>query len=249
EEGADITVNALHPGVITTNLARHSNFLTSCLYGGIIKHFQKNIPQGASTTCFLALNPKAKEFSGDYFVDNNVATVSGYAKDPELAKKLWECGMELTASKNPLTYDFEILSKAKNVDLSSMDYDALGRLTGIEFSGENVVKMILLCVFELNEADGSDNDLEDDLFDYFSEDDSDTGSVDHLSDGEEEVFEVRTQKTAPKPRHKSSKMFDVTFLTRIYSALDREEYVDTDVRPLAEDHDIDKYRVDGGELV
>jgi WW domain-containing oxidoreductase len=99
EEGADITVNALHPGVITTNLARHSNFLTSCLYGGIIKHFQKNIPQGASTTCFLALNPKAKEFSGEYFVDNNVATVSGYAKDAELAKKLWECGMELTASK------------------------------------------------------------------------------------------------------------------------------------------------------
>ncbi|GJR15513.1 short-chain dehydrogenase TIC 32, chloroplastic-like protein [Tanacetum coccineum] len=99
EEGADITVNALHPGVITTNLARHSNFLTSCLYGGIIKHFQKNVPQGASTTCFLALNPKAKEFSGEYFMDNNVATVSGYAKDAELAKKLWECGMELTASK------------------------------------------------------------------------------------------------------------------------------------------------------
>ena len=71
----------------------------ACLYGGIIKHFQKNIPQGASTTCFLALNPKAKEFSGEYFVDNNVAKVSGYAKDAELAKKLWEFGMELTASK------------------------------------------------------------------------------------------------------------------------------------------------------
>ena len=69
------------------------------LYGGIVKYFQKNIPQGASTTCFLALNPKAKEFSGEYFVDNNVSTVSGYAKDAELAKKLWECGMELTASK------------------------------------------------------------------------------------------------------------------------------------------------------
>ncbi|GJW42564.1 short-chain dehydrogenase TIC 32, chloroplastic-like protein [Tanacetum coccineum] len=86
EEGADITVNALHPGVITTNLARHSNFLTCNIVG-------------ASTTCFLALNPKAKEFSGEYFMDNNVATVSGYAKEAELAKKLWECGMELTASK------------------------------------------------------------------------------------------------------------------------------------------------------
>ncbi|GJV58537.1 hypothetical protein Tco_1459542 [Tanacetum coccineum] len=70
-----------------------------------------------------------------------------------------------------------------------------------------------------------------------NEEDSDTASVDHLSDGEEEVFEIRTQKIAPKPRQKPSKMFDATFLTRIYSALDREEYVDTEVRPLAEDHD------------
>ncbi|GJU33169.1 hypothetical protein Tco_1176758 [Tanacetum coccineum] len=38
--------------------------------------------------------------------------------------------------RNPLTYDFEILSKVENVDISSMDYDALGRLIGSEFSGE-----------------------------------------------------------------------------------------------------------------
>nr|GEX71052.1 hypothetical protein [Tanacetum cinerariifolium] len=37
-------------------------------------------------------------------------------------------------------------------------------------------------VFELNGRDGSDSDLEDDLFDYFSEEDSDTASVDHFSD-------------------------------------------------------------------
>ncbi|GKD85952.1 hypothetical protein Tco_1357106, partial [Tanacetum coccineum] len=92
-------------------------------------------------------------------------------------------------------------------------------------------------VFELNGGDGSDSDLEDDLFDYFSEEDSDTASVDHLSNGEEEVFKIRTQKIAPKPRQKPSKMFDATFLSRIYSALDREEYVDIEVRPLAEDHD------------
>ncbi|GJU33170.1 hypothetical protein Tco_1176759 [Tanacetum coccineum] len=86
-------------------------------------------------------------------------------------------------------------------------------------------------------GDGSDSDLEDDLFDYFSEEDNDTAFVDYLSDGEEEVFEIITQKIAPKPRQKPSKMFDATFLTRIYFALDKEEYVDTDLRPLAEDHD------------
>ncbi|KAJ0602587.1 putative very-long-chain 3-oxoacyl-CoA reductase [Helianthus annuus] len=47
EEGADITVNALHPGVIATNLSRHSSCMSVCLYG-LFKHLQKNIPQGKS---------------------------------------------------------------------------------------------------------------------------------------------------------------------------------------------------------
>ncbi|MFS7923866.1 putative very-long-chain 3-oxoacyl-CoA reductase [Helianthus anomalus] len=98
EEGADITVNSLHPGLIATNLSRHSSCMSVCLFG-VIRHFQKNIPQGASTTCYLALNPKVKGVSGEYFVDNNVAKANRKARDAELAKKLWECGMELTKSK------------------------------------------------------------------------------------------------------------------------------------------------------
>ncbi|KAI7747642.1 hypothetical protein M8C21_032535, partial [Ambrosia artemisiifolia] len=97
EEGADITINALHPGVIATNLARHTTFI-SVLQNMVLKHFQKNIPQGASTTCYLALNPKVKGVSGEYFADNNVAKPSDKAKDAELAKKLWEYGMKLTKS-------------------------------------------------------------------------------------------------------------------------------------------------------
>jgi len=97
EEGVDITVNALHPGVIPTKLARHSCF-NSCFYA-TFSLFQKNVPQGASTTCYLALNPKVKGVSGEYFADNNVAKPSAHATDAELAKKLWECGMELTSSK------------------------------------------------------------------------------------------------------------------------------------------------------
>jgi WW domain-containing oxidoreductase len=98
EEGANITANALHPGVIPTDLARHFNFIIVGLYG-LFKYFQKNIPQGASTTCYLALNPKVKGVSGEFFADNNVAKPTDQAKDAELAKKLWEFSMELTKSK------------------------------------------------------------------------------------------------------------------------------------------------------
>ncbi|GKE02804.1 hypothetical protein Tco_1390787, partial [Tanacetum coccineum] len=64
------------------------------------------------------------------------------------------------------------------------------------------------------------------VFVYDSEsEESETASVDHLSDGEEEVCDARTKKpdTAPK------KMFDANFLSRIYNGLPRDEYGEKDV--------------------
>ncbi|GJY01988.1 multidrug resistance-associated protein 5 [Tanacetum coccineum] len=61
--------------------------------------------------------------------------------------------------------------------------------------------------------DDSDSDL-DDVFVYDSEsEESETVSVDHLPDGEEEVYDVRTRKpdTAPK------KMFDANFLSYAFA--------------------------------
>ncbi|GJT92874.1 hypothetical protein Tco_1081719 [Tanacetum coccineum] len=73
--------------------------------------------------------------------------------------------------------------------------------------------------------DDSDNDL-DDEFVYDSESEkSETASVNHLSDGEEEVYDARTRKpdTAPK------KMFEANFLSRIYNGLPRDDYAEKDV--------------------
>ncbi|XP_076953237.1 short-chain dehydrogenase TIC 32, chloroplastic-like [Bidens hawaiensis] len=98
EEGSNITINALHPGVIETNLSRHSSFISDCIYG-FFRHLRKNNPQGASTACYVAINPKVKRVSGEYFADNNMVKPSSKAKDVDLAKKLWEYGMELTKSK------------------------------------------------------------------------------------------------------------------------------------------------------
>lgn len=51
--------------------------------------------QGAATTCYVALHPQVKGISGEYFSDNNVAEASLLAKDPNLAKKLWDLSMKL----------------------------------------------------------------------------------------------------------------------------------------------------------
>lgn len=93
-EGANITVNSVHPGLIMTNLFKYSaismrilKFFTSFLW--------KNVPQGAATTCYVALHPELKGVSGKYFVDCNESKPSRLATDEALAKKLWDFSNKL----------------------------------------------------------------------------------------------------------------------------------------------------------
>ncbi|EPS64916.1 hypothetical protein M569_09862, partial [Genlisea aurea] len=94
EEGADVTANSLHPGLVATNLFRHFGF-----FGGIASRFgglvmMKNVQQGASTTCYVALHPEVKGISGEYFSDNNLAKTNSNAADKDLGRKLWDFSME-----------------------------------------------------------------------------------------------------------------------------------------------------------
>ncbi|KAL7195349.1 hypothetical protein ACSBR1_035552 [Camellia fascicularis] len=101
EEGANITVNSVHPGLIMTNLMRHSFFLMS-----LLKVFTyllwKNVPQGAATTCYVALHPKLKGVTGKYFLDCNEWPASKFATDEALAKKLWDFSNKLVNSAQNL---------------------------------------------------------------------------------------------------------------------------------------------------
>uniref|UniRef100_A0A803Q540 Uncharacterized protein n=1 Tax=Cannabis sativa TaxID=3483 RepID=A0A803Q540_CANSA len=63
------------------------------------KFVLKNVQQGASTQCYVALHPQVKGVSGEYFVDNNKSNPTTLAKDAELAKKLWDFSLSLTNPK------------------------------------------------------------------------------------------------------------------------------------------------------
>ncbi|KAK1409844.1 hypothetical protein QVD17_36373 [Tagetes erecta] len=97
KEGANISVNSVHPGLIMTDLMRHSYLLMR-----ILKLFTcilwKNVPQGAATSCYVALHPKLKGVSGKYFLDCNEYPTSNFATDPELANKLWDFSHNLVKS-------------------------------------------------------------------------------------------------------------------------------------------------------
>lgn len=97
EEGANITVNSVHPGLIFTNLFKHS-FLTFKIIQMLTMLLWKNVPQGAATTCYVALHPSLKGETGKYFVDCNEFDPSPLATDETLAKKLWDFSNKLINS-------------------------------------------------------------------------------------------------------------------------------------------------------
>lgn len=81
--------NAVHPGVIHTNLGRHSAawFSVALTVAGPL--FLKTIPQGTATQCWAAVHPAAAGTNGAYLVDCNVCPSSALGEDRALAARVW----------------------------------------------------------------------------------------------------------------------------------------------------------------
>ena len=95
--GTKRTANAVHPGVIATNLTRHIHPILAAIFAFTGPLYLKSIPQGAATQVYVATNPKLADVSGEYFADCNVAKSRADSRDPELAKKLWEVSEKIVA--------------------------------------------------------------------------------------------------------------------------------------------------------
>jgi NAD(P)-dependent dehydrogenase (short-subunit alcohol dehydrogenase family) len=105
-----ITVNALHPGGIRTNLQRYVTEETLSrlrAQAGSSAPDWKTADQGAATSALLAASPLVDGVSGRYFEDCNEAEpnqpgtrsgVAAYALDPEAASMLWKVSEETILS-------------------------------------------------------------------------------------------------------------------------------------------------------
>jgi WW domain-containing oxidoreductase len=98
--GTGKTANALHPGVIATNLGRHMNVVAKTMFAALSPIFLKTPGQGAATQCYVATNPTLATVSGQYFSDCNIAKPRGDADDVALAKRLWTKSEEIVAGLN-----------------------------------------------------------------------------------------------------------------------------------------------------
>jgi NAD(P)-dependent dehydrogenase (short-subunit alcohol dehydrogenase family) len=99
-KGTNLTSNAIHPGLVKTNIARTApTWLrkTFDLFGDVIA---KTPAQGAATQVYVATNPTVAGVSGAYFEDCNPVRVSGdhHMYDEPMAEKLWAVAEEMTAA-------------------------------------------------------------------------------------------------------------------------------------------------------
>jgi NAD(P)-dependent dehydrogenase (short-subunit alcohol dehydrogenase family) len=93
--GRKVTINALHPGVIASELARD----LPGPFRLMARLFFKSTEDGAKTSLYLATSPDVEGKSGLYFADSKEAKPGKVALDDAAAAKLWEVSEKLIAAK------------------------------------------------------------------------------------------------------------------------------------------------------
>lgn len=95
--GTKRTANAVHPGVIATNLARHLNPVMLAAMWLAKPLALKTVEQGAATQVYAATHPSLQDVTGEYFASSNIAMPREDANNPELARKLWDASEKIAA--------------------------------------------------------------------------------------------------------------------------------------------------------
>ncbi len=91
------TANAIHPGVIATNLTRHMNPLLVGVLATTGPLWLKSAAQGAATQCYAATHPQMAAVTGAYLSDCNVAQPTPHGRDDGLAERLWTVSEQAAA--------------------------------------------------------------------------------------------------------------------------------------------------------
>lgn len=107
-KGTGVTVNAVHPGVVKTELGRHLvHSYVKKLIDPFTFFFFKTPYAGAQTTLRVALDTELENVSGQYFADciQQEAAPSAHRDNGETAEWLWQMSEKMTklaAHNNPV---------------------------------------------------------------------------------------------------------------------------------------------------
>lgn len=95
--GSGVTVNALHPGLVRTSIARN-NGLLGRMANFFIGVRGVSATKGAETMVYLASSPDVEAETGKFFIDCRAVPSSPLSYDAGLASGLWGLSEGLTAA-------------------------------------------------------------------------------------------------------------------------------------------------------
>lgn len=95
EKDSGLRINAVHPGMIKTDLARSAGWFSRTIF----RLMGKSTAQGASTPVFVATDESIKDITGKYFVKKKISQGRPESTDMASAEKLWEIAEEKYKAK------------------------------------------------------------------------------------------------------------------------------------------------------
>ena len=95
--GSGVVAFALHPGMVTTELARDQHWWMKLVGIGLLP-FMKNVERGAATTVYVATAPDLPEQGESYFADCAPARSAKLAGNRSVEANLWKLSERLTSS-------------------------------------------------------------------------------------------------------------------------------------------------------
>lgn len=103
-DGADITVNALHPGFIASNFGRNNKGVVGLFMRTVVPWIARSVTEGAATPIYLATSDEVAGVSGRYFVNSTPVRSSPESYDRQAAERLWEISETLTGVALPSSF-------------------------------------------------------------------------------------------------------------------------------------------------
>jgi NAD(P)-dependent dehydrogenase (short-subunit alcohol dehydrogenase family) len=93
-DGTGVTVNAMHPGFVRTNMAANNGWLVRLFLP--LVHLSSLTPeQGARTVVYLATSPDVEGVTGKFFVHEREVASDPVSYDESVAQRLWEVSEEM----------------------------------------------------------------------------------------------------------------------------------------------------------
>ena len=91
-EGSPATANAVHPGLVRTNLMRQATAPLRWAVGLV----SASPTRAAAGIVPLAMSPEFRGLSGRFFKAGREISAPAYTRDPQVAQRLWETSARLT---------------------------------------------------------------------------------------------------------------------------------------------------------